>query len=166
MLERKLTVPEAESLYDSDFFEWTQSVAEDLRHRQVSDADLEHVAEEIADMGGRDRRELRNRMTVLVMHLMKWAGQPTGRKGGTWRATIDGQRLEIEGIIEQSPSLRNDLLRQLPNVYRKAAKFAVGETGLPLSVFLPPDRLDAGFSDLDRLLSDDFFPGHISDLFR
>lgn len=52
-----------QSLYDSDFFEWTQYVGEALRQGRLSEADLEHVAEEIVDMGKRDRREVYSRMT-------------------------------------------------------------------------------------------------------
>jgi Domain of unknown function DUF29 len=166
MLEKKLKMPEADvSLYDSDFFEWTQNAAEDLRRRRVTEADIEHIAEEIEDLGKRDRRETRSRMTVLLVHLLKWAAQPACRKGGTWLATINEQRGEIEGVLEQSPSLRNDLIQQLPAIFRKAASRAARETNLPLSVFLTPDRLP-GVTDLDRLLSEDFFPEEISDLFQ
>jgi hypothetical protein len=75
------------ALYDWDFYAWTQSAAEDLRQGQLSEEDAQHVAEEVADMGKRDRRELRSRMTVLIMHLMKWAAQPKLRNKSTWKAT-------------------------------------------------------------------------------
>ena len=74
---------EPESLYDVDFFEWTQTVAEDLRRGRVSPTDLEYIAEEIADMGKRDRREVRSRARVLIMQLLKWAYQPGRREGST-----------------------------------------------------------------------------------
>src|ERR1035438_2138486 len=68
------------SLYDSDFYLWTQQAAESLRSGSVASDDLEHAAEEIADMGKRDRRELQSRMMVLVTHLIKGAAQPQLRK--------------------------------------------------------------------------------------
>jgi hypothetical protein len=46
------------NLYDEDFFEWTRRNAELLRAGQLQQADIEHIAEEIEDMGKRDRREL------------------------------------------------------------------------------------------------------------
>ena len=51
----------AAELYDLDFYEWTVRNAELLRSGRVSEADLEHIAEEIEDMGKRERRELLSR---------------------------------------------------------------------------------------------------------
>src|ERR1035437_4052809 len=94
------------SLYDSDFYLWTQQAAESLRSGVLASDDLEHAAEEIADMGKRDRRELESRMMALVMHLIKWAAQPQMRETSTWLATINEQRTQIEGVLAQSPSLQ------------------------------------------------------------
>jgi Domain of unknown function DUF29 len=88
------------SLYDSDFYQWTQTVGENLRQCPPPKADLEHVAEEIADMGKRDRREIRFRMIVLLMHLMKWAAQPEMRDKSSWRSTINEQRDQVEALLE------------------------------------------------------------------
>jgi hypothetical protein len=38
-------------LYDEDFFQWTQRSAELLRAGQVRESDIEHIAEEIEDLG-------------------------------------------------------------------------------------------------------------------
>ena len=47
-----------------------------IRQGRLAEVDLEHVAEEIEDMGKRDRREVRSRLIVLMMHLLKWQLQP------------------------------------------------------------------------------------------
>src|SRR5580765_4165205 len=85
-----------DSLYDRDFFEWTQSVSEQLRRGTISRADVENVAEEIADMGKSQRSEVHSRMIVLIAHLIKWAIQPERREGSTWRSTITEQRIRLE----------------------------------------------------------------------
>src|ERR1035437_7116710 len=121
------------SLYDSDFYLWTQQAAESLRSGVLASDDLEHAAEEIADMGKRDRRELESRMMALGTHLIKWAAQPQLRETSTWLATINEQRTQIEGVLAQSPSLRALLVIDLPPVYTKAAKQAAIETRIPLS---------------------------------
>jgi hypothetical protein len=157
------------SLYDSDFYEWTQTVAENLRQFPLPKADLEHVADEIADMGKRERREIRSRMIVLVMHLMKWAAQPELRDKATWRSTINEQRYQVEGMLEDSPSLRVDLIREIPHIYSKAAARAADETGLPLSTFSRvdtfPGKVAHLVAHLDRLLSGTFLPEKMDDLF-
>ena len=107
----------AESLYDSDFYAWTRKVSEAIRNSSLSVEDAEYAAEEIADMGKRDRRELRSRMTVLVMHLMKWAAQPRNSKGSAWLATIQEQRDQVTDLLDDSPSLRVSLIAELPIIY-------------------------------------------------
>ena len=153
------------SLYDSDFYLWTQQAAESLRSGVLASDDLEHAAEEIADMGKRDRRELQSRMMVLVMHLIKWAAQPLLRESSTWLATINEQRTQIEGVLAQSPSLRALLVIDLPPVYTKAAKQAAIETRIPLSEL--KSKLGSGEPlPANLLLSEDFLPEHLGDLVR
>src|SRR3982751_902800 len=74
-------------LYDRDFAEWTRHNAELLRAGRASEADLEHIAEEIEDMGKRERRSLHNRCVRLIEHLLKWEHQPEQR-GSSWTRTI------------------------------------------------------------------------------
>ena len=49
--------------------------------------ELEHVAEEIEDVGESERRELTNRLAVLLAHLLNWQFQP-GRRYTSWERTI------------------------------------------------------------------------------
>jgi Domain of unknown function DUF29 len=156
-----------ESLYDADFYRWTQSIAECLRSGRASPAELQHVAEEIADMGKRDRREVFSRMTVLVMHLMKWAAQPELREKSSWMSTIYEQRDQLNFLLADSPSL-HALLRadqSMQGIYQKAAVRAAAETRLSPQDFLPPaDKRDFSAVGVDVLLGD-FFPDSISDLY-
>ena len=55
----------AAELYDKDFAEWARHNAELLRGGRASEADLEHIAEEIEDLGKRERRSLHNRSVRL-----------------------------------------------------------------------------------------------------
>ena len=66
----------ATNLHDHDFFAWTQQQAEILRSGRLSDADIEHLIEEIESMGASERRELINRLAVLMAHLLEWHFQP------------------------------------------------------------------------------------------
>jgi hypothetical protein len=81
------------NLYEQDFLAWTISQAEALRARQAVALDWANLLEEVESMGASQRRELRNRMRVLLMHLIKWQWQPE-RRGASWGSTIDVQRYE------------------------------------------------------------------------
>lgn len=63
-------------LYDSDFYAWSREQAELLRAGKLSEADIEHIAEEIDSMGRTETRELVSRLGVLLLHLLKWRTQP------------------------------------------------------------------------------------------
>src|SRR5689334_12603416 len=95
-------------LYDTDFAEWTRHNAELLRSGRTHEADLEHIAEEIEDMGKRERRSLHNRCVRLIEHLLKWDYQPE-RRGSSWTRTIVLQRRAIRRLLEDNPSFRPDL---------------------------------------------------------
>src|SRR5258708_37402713 len=95
-------------LYDRDFFEWTQCNAALLRSGRFDQADIEHIAEEIEDMGKREYRELGSRLEVLLQHLLKWQAQPNLRTRG-WGSTIKVQRIDIPKLLRGRPSLKPKL---------------------------------------------------------
>src|SRR5436190_13283481 len=89
------------SLYESDFFTWTQEQARLLRERRFDDLDLDNLVDEVASVGSSEKREIRNRLKVLLTHLLKWKFQP-GFRGNSWSNTIWEQRENIEDIITTS----------------------------------------------------------------
>src|SRR5580658_6063465 len=141
-----------DSGYEVDFFEWTQSTAELIRQGRLAEVDLEHVAEEIESMGRRDRRELRSRFMVLLTHLLKWERHPQKRTG-SWRAPINEQRMQIELVIEDSPSLRRLPPDELAAIYERAVNRAAGQTGLGTDSF--PSSCPY---TVQQILDSDFLP--------
>jgi hypothetical protein len=120
--------------YEEDYHRWCLDQAALIRAGRFDELDADHLAEEIEDMGGRDRRELSSRLAILLMHLLKHAHQPR-RRSRSWVVTILLQRSEIEGILGQSPSLRSRVRSDLGKIYRTARDAAVAETGLPARTF-------------------------------
>jgi hypothetical protein len=120
--------------YEDDFYAWTVEQAHLLRSGEVSGIDAANIAEEIESMGRSDRRELRSRLVVLMMHLLKWQHQPAARSR-SWSATIDEQRLQIEEVLAESPSLRPIAAAMLSPAYAIARARAVAETGLAETAF-------------------------------
>jgi Domain of unknown function DUF29 len=145
------------ALYDRDFFEWTARNAELLRQGCTQEADLEHLAEEIEDLGNRDRRGVENRLVVLITHLLKWKLQPERRYAesgsSSWLRTIMEQRRRLRSIFRQSPSLERFASGALPDIYGSAVKEASAETGIPIAQF--PGECPFRF---DQVLEDEFLP--------
>ncbi|MBW4485230.1 MAG: DUF29 domain-containing protein [Tildeniella torsiva UHER 1998/13D] len=146
------------NLYAADFYAWTQAQAELLRHQAWSQLDLPNLIEEIEALGKQQRQELRNRLSVLIGHLLKWHYQPQGRSR-SWLATLRIQRLDIADLLDDNPSLNPYLAEALVKAYLKGIELASGETNLPSSTFPP----QCSYS-LAELLDAKFFPGEPSDL--
>ena len=83
------------SLLRQDFYAWANEQAALLRAGRLTEADIENIAEEIESMGRSEKRELVNRLTVLLLHLLKWQFQPALR-GNSWRLSIEKQRYRLE----------------------------------------------------------------------
>jgi uncharacterized protein DUF29 len=139
-------------LYEDDYYAWTIEQAQLLRAGALSAIDAANIAEEIESMGRSDRRELQSRLVVLAMHLLKWRFQPSARSR-SWSATIDEQRLQIDQVFGESPSLRPLAGGMLPQAYALARERAIAETGLADDMF----AATCPFT-LDEVLSRSFLP--------
>ena len=120
--------------YDTDFYAWANEQATLLRAGRYDAADIENIAEEIESMGRSEKRELISRLTVLLVHLLKWQIQPNHR-GNSWRLTIENQRDRLHDHLNDNPSLKPMLGDVLFSAYRQARREAAVETGLDPKMF-------------------------------
>ena len=61
--------------YDSDFYAWAMEQANLLRAGKLNEIDTVNLIEEIESMGRSEKRELENRLVMLLQHLLKWQFQ-------------------------------------------------------------------------------------------
>jgi Domain of unknown function DUF29 len=115
--------------YDTDFFAWANEQAALLRGGKLGEADIAHIAEEIESMGRTEKRELVNRLIVLLAHLLKWKFQPTLR-GRSWRLTIREQRNAVADHLADNPSLKLKTEEAMNTAYRSAILEAAKETAI------------------------------------
>jgi Domain of unknown function DUF29 len=144
------SMPAKSPLYDRDFFAWSREQAELLRAGKLAQADIEHIAEEIDSMGRTEKRELISRLSVLLLHLLKWRYQPD-KRSPSWEASIRVQCNRLADHLDDNPSLKPLLPQALLSAYRDAALEAVAETGLAGATFpatcpwTVDQVMDAGF---------------------
>jgi hypothetical protein len=62
-----------QELYRTDSFEWTQRNAELLSRGCFELADIPHIAEELADMGQRDQRQVKSYVRRLILQSVEMA---------------------------------------------------------------------------------------------
>ncbi len=151
---------ELSTLYDTDYSAWTLQTAELIRAGRFAELDIEHLLTELSDMSKSDRRELYNRLLILIAHLLKWEYQHhisserwRDFKGDSWERTIVEQRKRVAVLLRQSPGLKSVVSEVIAEVYPDAVDLAQKETRLPIATF-PQSCL----YDLTQLLDDDFYP--------
>lgn len=124
----------SEASYDRDFYSWTLEQARALRERRFDRLDPANLAEEIESLGREQFNKLEGAFRVLIMHMLKWDHQPA-RRSRSWLLSIARQRLEIEDILVDNPSLKARQDEAIIRAYRKARIEAAKETDLAPEVF-------------------------------
>ncbi len=124
----------ASHLYETDFYTWTQEQVSLLKTQQWNQLDTVNLIEEIETLGRRERQELRNRLGVLLGHLLKWQFQPE-KRSNSWLSTIREQRVQIKLLLQDSPSLKPYLDEVFLTIYELGLALAIRETELGEQVF-------------------------------
>jgi len=114
------------ALYESDLLAWTEQQAGTLRDAARSGANLaidwDNVAEEIEGLGSELRHQLGSRIRVIIEHLLKlqYSKADEPRAGGM--NTVERERIAIEALLEESPSLRRHLDRLIASEVPRAVR--------------------------------------------
>jgi hypothetical protein len=144
-------VKKPSDLYDRDFVLWTEEQSALLRNAKDSNLplDWDNLADEIESLGRSQRAELKSQIRRILRHLFKLAASPGAEPRGGWHATIRDARVEIEDVLEDSPSLRREIADIVAKQARSAAKLAAadlarhGERADKLSAILDQDGFTA-----------------------
>ncbi|MBW4450710.1 MAG: DUF29 domain-containing protein [Spirirestis rafaelensis WJT71-NPBG6] len=140
------------NLYKTDFYAWTQEQVSLLTTQQWDQLDTINLIEEIETLGRKERQELRNRLAILLGHLLKWQFQ-SEKRSNSWLSTIREQRIQIKLLLSDSPILKPYLDEVFVTVYELGLALAIRETELGEQVF--PEICPY---TLDQTLNPEFLP--------
>ena len=159
MVQAKRDLSGPGSLYDRDFFAWTQQQAALLRRaaaqEPASDLDLQNLAEEIESLGKRDRRALISQIARVTEHLLKlqYSRAEDSRPGR--ESSADVHRSKARRILADSPGLKAELETILSESYEDGRRFAARS----LRNELDPETLPESCPySLDQILDRDWWP--------
>jgi len=111
-------------LYDEDFYAWTQEQAKALRTHFRGDnrLDVEHLAEEIEDLGSSELQAVESFVEQIIAHLLKldYSGQDAPRPH--WRAEVLNFRRSAGRKI--SPTIRWKVESELDELYEGGRQIA------------------------------------------
>jgi len=140
------------SLYEKDFYAWTQEQAKLIKNKAFERLDLTHLFDEVEDMGNRHADEIESRLEILLMHLLKWKYQPN-LQSKSWQLTIKEQRLAINRRLKKMPSLKSKLPEIFEESYAPSLLHAEQETGLDESTFPTKSPWT-----IEQVLNAEFYP--------
>lgn len=138
--------------YEEDFYGWITDNIGFLKQKRFGEMDIEHLIEELEDMGNNKKHALISRLAQLIFHLLKWQYQPDFR-GRSWEGSIKMQRMELEELLQDSPSLKSKVTDGFPIAYKKAQLMIQKET--PIDLKLLPQNCPYTF---EQCLDDEFYP--------
>jgi hypothetical protein len=143
------------TLYEEDFYLWLQETAKLLKEQEFEKLDLKNLIEEIEAMGRSEKRELENRLTTIIEHLLKliyWTDEKDYNARG-WRGTVIEQRRQLHRLLKDSPSLKRLLPEILPDCYQAAREDTLKKYQLPSAMF----PVEPPFT-LEEILNSDYLP--------
>ena len=121
--------------YDRDWAAWLDHQSQLLRERRFDELDLDHLIDEVNDLGISSYRVFVSAVRIVLLHMLKWDYQPAGRANRSWWLSIDEHRDRIERELQDSPSYRTRTAEAVTRAYPSARRGASAETGLPLKTF-------------------------------
>ncbi len=147
-------------LYHQDYSAWAEASAELLRAGRFEHLDIEHLLEELSDMGKSEQRSLESRLRVLLAHLLKWQFQYSQLAdrwrefdGRSWRNTIIHQRTELKILLRKYPGMQRLWSAAVQAAYADARELSAAESGLAIETF----PLDCPYAE-SSVLDDHFLP--------
>jgi len=144
------------ALYERDFYLWTQDQASRLRaladdrRIKATDLDLDHLAEEVADLGRSELNKVAMHLVQMLAHLLKHAWADHAEAHDHWRSEIRTHQIQARRTF--TPGMRQNL--RLDALWRDALRLAEAKLAdhddppLPGGVACP--------FTLDDLLAEDF----------
>ena len=122
------------SLYEQDFYSWTQQQALLLRAGRLQALDVTNILEEIETLGRSERASLKSAYRLICSHLLKMKYQAS-KLTRSWSNTVDRERGEVAEILHENPGLRSSREDAFAKAYALARRDAARETRMPVEIF-------------------------------
>lgn len=141
--------------YDEDFYGWAMATALLLKQGKFNEVEMNKIIEEMESLGKSHKREFRSRSGVLIAHLLKCQYQLEMKdiKEKSWKGTITIQRIDLNDLLDENPSLKSYVQELMPKAYQYALAILSEETPLDLKNF--PTECPYTF---EQIMDEEFYP--------
>lgn len=152
----------SETLYDRDLQLWIEQTIQQLQNHEFEALDIEHLIEELVDLGKSEKNTLKSNLMILLAHLLKLRVQsdaPDTMKG-SWYSSVLEHRQRVLNNLADTPSLKSFLGEAVEKAYADGRKLALKERQLAKFGVRVPEERDyppiCPFS-IDQILDEDFY---------
>jgi hypothetical protein len=152
----------SETLYDRDLQQWIEQTIQQLRNHEFEALDIEHLIEELIDLGKSEKNTLRSNLKILLAHLLKLQVQsdaPDTMKG-SWYGSVLEHRQRVLDNLADTPSLKSFLVEAVEKAYLDGRKLAIKEGKLAWRGIRLPEESEypttCPFS-IEQILDEDFY---------
>jgi hypothetical protein len=152
----------SDKLYDRDWQLWIEQTIQQLKNHEFESLDIEHLIEELSDLGKSEKNALKGNLMILLAHLLKLKIQhdvPDSMKR-SWYSLIIEHRQRVLNNLADTPSLKSYLVEAVEKAYLDSRKLAIKESKLAkFGIRMPEDNeypLNCPFS-IEQILDEDFY---------
>ncbi len=156
----------SDALYEQDFNLWIEKTIRQLQNHEFESLDIEHLVEELVDLGRAEKNSLKGNLMILLAHLLKLKVQhdaPDSMKR-SWYSSVLEHRQRVLSNLADTPSLKGCLVEAVDKAYtdgrKLAIKLAIKEGRLAqFGVRVPEEEeypVTCPFS-IEQILDEDFF---------
>lgn len=140
------------TLYNADYYVWTQHQVRLLRTHNFAQLDLDNLVNEVLGMAQQERKELKWHVRKLLRYFLKSKLYPE-RVSGRWLGKLYEHRHWIEKRVDEMPSMAPLLDSYIADAYADIAEHLTAKANLPRSSF--PETLTYS---REQILEQDFMP--------
>lgn len=149
--------PADASLYDEDFYAWTQEQAKLLRRLPPGDnrLDTELIAEEIEDLGKSELHTCQSLCEHIIEHLLKLEYSGLAEPADHWRREVTEWRVQLARKLTRSIEVKLDF----PGRYRTALRLLRQvEPDMPGLMVRMPTECPYSLDQILGSAEEDWFP--------
>lgn len=152
----------SETLYNQDFQFWIEQTIHQLQKREFESLDVEHLIEELIDLGRAEKNALKSNLKILLAHLLKLKVQadvPNTMKGGWYDSVVEHRQRVLDNLAD-TPSLKSFLVEVIEKAYPDARKVAIKESKFAIFGIRIPEESEypttCPFS-IEQILDEDYY---------
>jgi hypothetical protein len=146
---------ESPALYEADYYLWVERTVAQLKTQDFTHLDLENLIEEVDSLGRSEKHAIASYLTRLCEHLLKIQYWQTERQNcfRGWKLEVRNFRLQIQEVLDASPSLKPFLNTIFTRQYQNGRKLFLDVSGLEGELIPPAPEFT-----LEQALDEDWLP--------